>query len=276
MEQDAEKRQDLEGENQRLLNELEGLYRQVESHLLASEQERDIAYQELRERNAQLERMNDDLFMEIGRRREAEDRIQDSLQEKEVLLKEIHHRVKNNLQIISSLLNLQRDRHPQVESVFQESQGRIQAMALIHERLYQSEDLARVDFGDYLRTLIQYLARSYGRRDVAVDLETEGVSLNLDVAVSCGLIVHELCSNALKYAFPDGQSGRIRILFTQEIGGACKLVVMDDGIGFPSELDFQNTESLGLQLVMTLSRQLDGVVALERREGTRFKVSFPG
>ena len=215
---------------------------------------------------------------EIAERKRAEEQITASLKEKELLLKEIHHRVKNNLQVISSLLSLQSQ---SIESqsaleIFKESQNRIRTMALIHEKLYRSRDLARVDFADYIRNLATYLVRSYRAYSgpVSLKIDADGVSLGIDAAIPCGLIVNELVSNALKHAFPDGRAGEIRIGLYPDGGRQLTLVVADDGVGFPEGLDFQNTESLGMQLVNTLANQLDGTVELHDNGGTEFKITF--
>ncbi len=235
-------------------------------------------YQEAQERAQELSEINEELKQENVRRREAEEQITASLREKEVLLKEIHHRVKNNLQIISSLLNLQSGytEDPETLEMYRESQSRIHSMALIHEKLYQSGDLARVDFPEYVRNLVGYLFRSYsaGAGQVAMDVDVAPVFLSLDVSIPCGLIISELVTNALKYAFPQGKGGKLFVGLHSESGDRYSLIVRDDGIGFPNEVDFQNTDSLGLQLVMTLTEQLDGDISLQKGDGTEFRISF--
>ncbi|HSB52491.1 MAG TPA: histidine kinase dimerization/phosphoacceptor domain -containing protein, partial [Dissulfurispiraceae bacterium] len=215
---------------------------------------------------------------ELAERKLIEERIKASLREKEVLLKEIHHRVKNNLQVISSMLNLQ-SRHirdGEALEMFKESQNRIKSMALIHEKLYTSTDLTMVDFPEYISTLATYLFHSYRVTSGIISLKTDvdNVSLNIDTAIPCGLIVNELISNSLKHAFPPGGKGEIWISLHPDEGGAFTLVIGDDGIGFPEGLDFRNTESLGLQLVNTLVEQLDGSIDLDRSHGTEFRISW--
>ena len=214
---------------------------------------------------------------DITERKRAEDQIKASLEEKEVLLREIHHRVKNNLQIISSLLNLQSRyiKDKQVLHVFKESQNRIKSMALIHKKLYQSKDLARIDFAEYVRSLIADLFRSYKADYDLITLKTniDDVFLGIDTAIPCGLIINELVSNSLKYAFKGGQ-GEIRIDLHSEKEGKFTLIVSDSGVGFPKDLDFRNTESLGLQLACTLVDQLQGTIGLDRTGGTKFKIAF--
>ena len=217
------------------------------------------------------------------RRRQAEEQIKASLLEKEVLLKEIHHRVKNNLQIISSLLNLQSGYigDEQVSQMFKESQNRVRSMALIHEKLYQSENLARIDFAEYVRDLTNYLFRMYGASSYGIKLEinADDVSLDIDMAIPCGLIVNELVSNSLKYAFPieprqSESKGTIRIGLNSDNNGKLTLIVSDNGIGLPEGLDYRKTGSLGLQLVNTLANQLEGDMELDRNGGTTFKITF--
>jgi len=219
-------------------------------------------------------------------RRQAEEQIKASLAEKEVLLKEIHHRVKNNLQIISSLFNLQSDHVESEQSLktLRASQSRIRSMALIHEKLYQSEDLARVDFAEYTRDLANHLFRMYeaGAYGISLEINIDNVLLNIDKAIPCGLIINELVSNSLKYAFPTGgirnkhseHRGKISIDLHRNNNSKFTLVVSDNGIGFPADLNFRETESLGLQLVETLTDQLEGYVELDRESGTTFRITF--
>ena len=216
---------------------------------------------------------------DIGDRKQAEERIQASLQEKEVLLKEIHHRVKNNLQVISSMLDLQSQyvEDPQMLDMFEDSQHRIQSMALIHEQLYQSQDLAQIDFADYIENLVDNLFLSFGLqgREVKSILKIEKFSLNLDTAIPCGLIINELVSNALKHGFPQGGPGEVVVEIYLQSDEQFILIVRDTGIGFPANLDFQKVESsLGLQLVCTLTNQLRGTIKLDRSQGTKFKLTL--
>jgi PAS domain S-box-containing protein len=215
---------------------------------------------------------------DITERVRAEKQLEASLQEKEVLLKEIHHRVKNNLQVISSLLYLQSKSIEGQEALemFQESQDRVRSMALVHERLYQSPDLARIDFAEYVRNLASYLFRSYGVHSNLIQLRinVDDVSLGIDMAVPCGLILNELVSNSLKHAFPNGREGEIRIELCSGDDNELALVVSDNGVGFPKDLDFRGMESLGLQLVNTLVDQLGGTIELDRSDGTAFEIVF--
>jgi PAS domain S-box-containing protein len=213
---------------------------------------------------------------DITARKQAEERIKASLKEKEVLLKEIHHRVKNNLQIISSLLNLQSGyiQDQQAGELFKESRNRVKSMALIHEKLYQSKDLARIDFAEYVRNLTTHLFRSYGVNAHAVGLKinVEKVLLDIDTAIPCGLIVNELVTNSLKYAFPPGVAGEICVALRPESDGKLALMVSDNGTGLPPDFNFRTTESLGLQLVGTLADQLEGTITLDHNGGTTFKI----
>ena len=194
---------------------------------------------------------------------------------KEILLKEIHHRVKNNMQIISSLLSLQSkyiadERYSQM---FKESQYRIQSMALIHEKLYKSKDLVNVDSREYFADLVQSVMRSYRGMHIALTLEIDRIPLGIDAAIPCGLIINELVTNSLKHAFPDG-NGEVRVRFSAR-DDSLELVVADNGVGIPDDVDFRNTETLGLRLVTILAEdQLKGNIALARKEGTEFCIIF--
>jgi PAS domain S-box-containing protein len=218
-------------------------------------------------------------YQDVTESRKAEEQIKASLKEKEVLLKEIHHRVKNNLQIISSLLNLQSAEieDPEACQRFKESQDRVKAMALIHERLYQSGDLAKIDFSGYVRSLTGHLTRSYriNANAVRLNLEVESVPMNLDIAIPCGLIINELVSNAFKYAFPNGDSGEITVRFAEEDARTLKLVVQDTGIGFPEGGDPEESDSLGLKLVRSLTEQLGGVLNYRTQNGFICQITIP-
>jgi PAS domain S-box-containing protein len=211
---------------------------------------------------------------DITARKEAEGQVAASLREKEVLLKEIHHRVKNNMQIVSSLLNLQLDYQPdeKARAMFRELQGRIASMALVHEKLYRSSDLAEIDFADYLRDLTENLLGIMGARarNIAIQLETPELRLGIDTAIPCGLIINELVSNAYKHAFPLGGPGRITIAFARLDDGRLHLTVSDDGCGIPRDLDLRQTKSLGLKLVYTMVQQLHGSLDVSAGPGTRF------
>jgi PAS domain S-box-containing protein len=207
-----------------------------------------------------------------------EEKVRASLAEKEVLLKEVHHRVKNNLQIISSLLELQSDylRDEQSRIFIRESQNRIRSMALIHEKLYQSESLAFVDFRDYIEDLANYLfSVSVTDPDlICLNVDVGEVLLSVDEAIPCGLIINELISNSLKHAFPDDRGGEITVKCRIGEDGRITLMVADNGIGVPPGLDVENTETLGLQLVTMLVKQLRGRIELSGDHGTLWEIAF--
>ena len=226
--------------------------------------------------NAQLYRQAQE---ELAQRRQAEAQLTASLREKEVLLKEVHHRVKNNLQIVSSLLELQSDALDDAALLaqFRDSQDRIRSMALVHETLYQSQELARLDLARYIHTLSAQLVQSYNidPQRISVLIQVDPVVLDMDQAIPCGLILNELLSNAFKYAFPQNRTGAVHVELHADTAQQAALVVRDNGIGFPDEIDFRHTESLGLQLVAMLTEQLQGTIALERADGTTFTLTFP-
>ncbi|MCX9012701.1 MAG: PAS domain S-box protein [Candidatus Methanoperedens sp.] len=214
---------------------------------------------------------------DITERKRAEDQIKQSLKEKEVLLREIHHRVKNNMQIISSLLRLQSESITEEKylDMFKDCQNRVISMSLVHEKLYYSKDFTKIDFNEYVNDMVDGLFESYGLGRVVLKTEIED-TLDMDSAIPCGLIVNELVTNSLKYAFPDGRKGEIRIAL-KKTGGEMGLTVGDNGIGFPEELDFRKTESLGLQLVnLLVNNQLEGHINLDRSKGTEFQIRFKG
>ena len=217
------------------------------------------------------------IIRDITERRRAEEQIRASLREKEVLLREIHHRVKNNLQITSSLLRLQSAsiQDARARELFAESQNRIRSMALVHEKLYGSSDLSRIDFSEYVATLAALLFRSFAVSPSRIVFRVEGerVFLSVDAAVPCGLIVNELISNAIKHAFPDGRTGEVMVRIAAE-DGAVSISVRDDGIGLPPGFDIDRSDTLGLQLVRTLSDQLRAQLEVDRGPGAEFRVRF--
>ncbi len=216
--------------------------------------------------------------LDISDRKRTEDQIKASLLEKETLLKEIHHRVKNNLQVISSLLRLQsrQIRDQEALELFQDSQNRVQAIALIHELLYQSPNLSQINFQDYIQTLVGNLCRAYHthQRAIIFNINVEPVELTIDTAIPCGLIINELVSNALKHAFPENQGGKICVNLLHSNRNHVILSISDNGIGLGSDFDLLNTSSLGLQLVYRLTQQLEGSIELNQEQGTEFKIAF--
>lgn len=229
---------------------------------------------EIRERTAALANAS----QELTKRQHVEAQLHASLREKETLLKEIHHRIKNHLQLISSLLALQFHEigDEQTRDALWDSQQRLKSIALIHEKLYRSDDLARIDLGDYLHQLADNLLCAYAVESDRITLETaiEGVLVDPDTAIHCGLIVLELLSNCLKHAFPEGRSGSIFVTLRRGDSGEVVLTVSNNGIGFPPEFDFQHSESFGLQLVRMLTEQLNGTIRLAQDEGSIVILTF--
>lgn len=207
----------------------------------------------------------------------AENKIKRALKEKEVLLREIHHRVNNNMQIILSLLNLQTQyvKTDEALKILQETQNRVKAMATIHENLYQSHDLTTINFAEYIQSLVKGIFFSYHIKEGQIEpiIEIGDVMLNIETAVPCGLIISELVSNSLKHAFSPEQKGIIRISLHSQ-NNTFTLTISDNGIGFPDDLDFKNTNSLGLQLVNNLINQIDGNIQLNKTHGTEFIITF--
>lgn len=220
--------------------------------------------------------------LDISERKHAEEKINASLKEKEVLLREIHHRVKNNMQIISSLLSLQSGdiEEKKYLDMFNESRNRIKSMALVHEQLYQSTDLAKIDLNNYIRALVNSLLSFYEllTRNISLKVDIDNIALGIDTAIPCGLVINELVTNSLQHAFPDGRDGEINIIVKNHETAGKKnidLTVSDNGTGMPADLEIQGTKSLGLKLVVTLIEdQLKGSFKLNRENGTEFRISF--
>jgi len=212
---------------------------------------------------------------DITGRKQADDKIRASLDEKVLLLREIHHRVKNNLQIIISLVNLQMRQieDERLKQVMAETQNRVRAMSLVHEKLYQSEDISRIDLASYTRFLVTQLFSFYGvdSRQVALDVDIGTIMLDVNTAIPLGLIINELASNTLKHAFPNGRTGTLSIA-VREDGRTLSLTIKNDGEGLPADFDWRHTESLGLRLVISLVEQLDGTIDLDRTAGTAFTI----
>lgn len=204
--------------------------------------------------------------------------IQASLEEKEVLMQEIHHRVKNNMQVMSSLLYLQSKKAKDRETLemFRESQNRILSMAMIHEQLYQSSDILKIDFTDYIKSLTSHLIQFYNINSGTIRVKTNvgDMMMNIDNAIPCGLIINELVSNSLKHAFPNGRNGEICVEMNITGNRKTVLTVSDDGIGLPENLDIQHIDSLGLRMVANLTNQLRGSIEIDRSDGTKFTIEF--
>ena len=219
-------------------------------------------------------------IMDITEQQVANEKLQKSLAEKEILLREIHHRVKNNLQTIMSLIDLQTDyiSDPEIIGIFKSSQSRIRTMALIHERLYKSKDLSRIKAGEYLQNLLEYLTSTYFIDDKNIEIETNvsDISMNLDLAIPCGLIINELVSNSIRHAFPSTVKSKIiEIILTEKDPENLLLSVKDSGIGIPATIDFKNASTLGLQLINLLSKQIDAQIDIVNNDGTQVVLVFP-
>jgi len=223
------------------------------------------------ERTAELQASNVLLQREIIERRRAEE-------EKGLLLREIHHRVKNNMQIISSILQLQSGytKDEQSLATLRESKNRINAMATIHEKLYQSDSLAKINFQEYIEEMIISLLVTYGVNTGTIEreIDAEGIYFDIDTAIPCGLILNELISNCIRHAFPEGKNGHIKSSIRSDSKGEFTLTVSDNGIGFAEDIDFRHSNTLGLHLLNALTEQLDGTIELERNKGTTFRVTF--
>lgn len=257
------------------------------------QQSQDELEARVKERTIELSEANVLLTQEIAEREQTEERLRSALAEKEALLREVHHRVKNNLQVISSLLTFQADaiEDPQSLDAFQESQKRIESMARIHDQLYRSRDLGQIEMESYIQELADDLRCSFGVYAIDVQVHATGVTMGIDTAIPCGLIVNELISNALKHAFPPEASlpdpegdeparrqGKIQLsLRRTQDNGRFELIVRDNGIGLSPELDPQHTKSLGLRLVRVFTRQLQGSIKVDSTvgEGTAFRCTFP-
>ena len=216
--------------------------------------------------------------MDVTAFKQIQGRLQASLGEKDALLKEVHHRVKNNLQLISSLLSLQAGRidDPPVAELFKESRNRVRSMALVHENLYRAGNFARIPMRAHVQNLAAHLIRAYDMHSQQVGLSTEidDIELDLDRAVATGLIINELISNALKHAFPAGRPGQVQVDLRLVDGNQCRLEVTDDGVGLSSDFDVERAESLGLQLVHDLTRQLHGTITVRARRGNALRHRF--
>ncbi|MCP4130688.1 MAG: response regulator [bacterium] len=242
--------------------------------------------EKIRERTQELTQANEALKQEIEWResvekelREREDQLTASLKEKSVLLEEVHHRVKNNMQLVSSLLSLQAGfvEDEKYKKYFTSSQNRIFTMALIHEKLYHSKNLSQIDFDNYIRALTDKLLLSFFMQiEIEMNISVNNMLVNLDIAIPCALMITELVSNSLEYAFEKGQKGEITIEFYNN-NNRYTLIVADNGKGLPSGMDFRNTNSLGLSLVNELTTQLKGKVSLDDSSGVKFIIEFdPG
>ncbi|MBL4716390.1 MAG: hypothetical protein JKX95_07115, partial [Bacteroidia bacterium] len=208
----------------------------------------------------------------------AEQQIRKSLKEKEVLLQEIHHRVKNNLQIIIGQLTLQSRKVSDEIALdaFKTSVNRVRSMALIHEKVYQSDDLSSVGFHEYIESLCRDLMRTYGQKDhIEISIDVDEINMNIEKAIPCALIINELITNSIKYAFPNESKGKITINVKLINENDVKLTVKDDGIGVPKDFDINKADSLGLMIVRNLTLQLEGDLEHNFTNGTEFSLTFP-
>ncbi len=217
------------------------------------------------------------MIRDITARKNRERELIESLNEKEIILKEIHHRVKNNMQVVSSLINLQASvvQDASTAMALRETRDRIRSMSLVHEKLYRSSDLSSVNIADYVTSLCQELFQAYQAARIKLVLDIDNISLPTRDAVSLGLLIHELVSNAFKHAFPDGNGGMIRISFGR-IENSYRLSVADNGVGFPEGVDYKSTQSLGMQIAVTFAQQLRGELLMARNGGTTFTMEFAG
>ncbi len=228
-------------------------------------------------RTIQLENAIKQLQLEISDHENTEDQLKTALKEKEILIQEIHHRVKNNMQIISSLLSLQvmYVDDTEVIDLLRECQNRIKCMALVHEKLYLSKDLSRINMVEYITKLFSTLFDSYSTKKTQIMpiLDLDEIYMNIETAIPCGIIINELVTNSLKYAFPTKKKGQIMVGLKDK-GQYCELTVSDDGIGLLENFDYNETQTLGLLLVNTLIKQLNGTIELNQEHGTEFKIQF--
>ena len=209
-------------------------------------------------------------------RKQTEEELKTSIYERDILLKETHHRVKNNMQVIHSLLNLQTHYAENMEAVnvLKESQNRVKSMGMIHEKLYNSTDSSKINFSDYINSLTSDLLTSYKSSEKIMSvIEVGDLELNLETATLCGLLINELVSNSLKYAFPNTEIGEIHISLNL-VDNKYELIISDNGIGIPEDIDFKNTDSLGFQLVNNITSQLEGQIKLDKNVGTKFTINF--
>ncbi|MBF0317422.1 MAG: PAS domain-containing protein [Nitrospirae bacterium] len=242
-------------------------------------QERDSLEVRVAQRTAELARTNEALMIEIAERKEMETRIRRSLDEKSVLLKEVHHRVKNNMQIICSLLMLQSNyiEDNNYKYMFRDSLNRISSMALLHEKICQSPDLANINIKAYILGLANTIFNAYkvNRSVIMLTLDIDEIPFNIDTAMSCGLILTELISNSLRHAFPNNRKGKLTISLHQNVSGDFTLTVKDNGIGMPKGFDFRNPNSLGLHLAVSMvENKLNGQIDLQSNNGTEFCIIF--
>ncbi len=233
----------------------------------------------VKKRTAELVKTNKQLQMEIIERKKMEERINASLKEKEILLKEVHHRVRNNMQVIYGLFEIQSDyiRDKQCLDIIKGCQNQLMSIGLVHKILYKSEDLANIDFNGYIKSLAGKIFDSYGisAERVGLKIDIDAISMGIDESIRCGLIISELVSNSLKYAFPDDKKGEIKIGLHTVGGEEVELAVSDNGIGIPENLDIKKTDTLGLKMVeIFVVDMLRGSIEVSRAAGTEYRIKF--
>jgi two-component sensor histidine kinase len=210
--------------------------------------------------------------------KQRENSILQKIEDTEIMLKEVHHRVKNNMQLIASLISLQTAYVEDKTSLdaFKSTLNRIKSMAIVHEKLYKSETLAKIDFHSYVKTLTSNLLATYRhtKQNISVEVEIADIHLNINTAIPCGLILNELITNCLKYAFIGRNHGEIKVSMILISGNVYRLIIQDNGVGLPLGIDINNTDSLGLKLVHTLTDQLHGEFSVETQNGTKFIINF--
>ncbi len=215
---------------------------------------------------------------DITEQKIAEEKIKSSLKEKEMLLQEIHHRVKNNLQVISSLLRLQSRfiKDQDAVNIFKETQNRVRSIAILHEKLYQSNDLARIQFDEYVKILAEDLLYFYELdvNDIKMNIDIEDVALNIETAIPCGLLIDEMVANSMKYAFPNRKTGKINIELHSDNNNKFTLIVSDNGVGIPEDVDIEKSDTFGMQLIKYLTKQLNSTIELDRKHGTKYTLQF--
>lgn len=258
-----------------VLGTIRDISEQVKSEELINELNKDLE-SKVRERTEQLNETIQNLSKEVEQRKQAQKELKDSLAIKEILFREVTHRVKNNMQIISSLINLQREHLDDESCAFLEQiTHRIHSMALIHETLYKTDDFEGIQFNHYLNSLINYIYESYSIENFKINLDADDLQLPLDVGTSLGMIIIELVINSIKHAFANlDRIGIIDISFKEEAKQKYKLTIADNGVGFSKAIDFRNTTSLGLQLVTGLVDQLSGEIKLISENGSMFEITF--
>jgi two-component sensor histidine kinase len=262
-----------------IAGEFHSLYSELSRSREDLREHRDHLEELVAERTDRLSRINEKLEREITVRQKADEKLRAALVEKDLLIREVHHRVKNNMQMISSLLNLQAGyvRDSKYVEMFRESQNRIRSMSIVQEKVFESNDLSNIDFEDSIMALAKGLYRSYSTDTNRVSLKTyiRDVSMSIDTAIPCALIINELMSNCLRHAFPGGGKGEITVSLVRAQKGEFELTVADDGVGVPEGLNLYNASSLGFQIVTTIAtEQLHGKVDYTSDGGLRVMVGF--